>query len=69
MNYDYLKTERSINMGCDCCKEMYPSDYEICQSRRLNHRGSSPCGHYNFGGEANKGTNYTPPKKKRKKKH
>ena len=54
-------------MGCECCKEMDPSNYDICQKRRMENKGYSPCGALCFGSVVNnRGTNHTPPKKKRR---
>lgn len=52
-------------MGCDCCKVVAPSDYELCQKLQ-ERRGEviAPCG----GTTVGKGSNYTPPKKKKRKK-
>lgn len=59
-------------MGCDCCKEISPSDYSKCQQdmvRILRNRGpksfrqyNAPCGKsYTFG------VKITMPKKKKRK--
>lgn len=54
-------------MGCDCCKIVAPKDYEKCQERRKKkHCFVAPCGHEV--GSTGIGSNYTPPKKKRRKK-
>lgn len=52
-------------MGCDCCKLAAPKDYEKCHELRKKRKYfDAPCG-IEIG---NKGSNYTPPKKKRRKK-
>lgn len=50
-------------MGCECCKEENPRDYEKCKvTKGLRFRNyTAPCGN-NFVGNSN----YTPPKKKKK---
>lgn len=55
-------------MGCDCCKIVAPSDYEKCQvMQQSRHEKIAPCGGTTVGGVASgRGSNYTPPKKKRK---
>jgi hypothetical protein len=56
-------------MGCECCKVVSPKDYERCKVANGTHKGFyiAPCG-MDFGAKpGNVGSNYTPPKKKRKK--
>ena len=56
-------------MGCDCCKVMSPKDYERCKVAKGSFKGRyvAPCG-MDFGANPGRvGSNYTPPKKKRKK--
>lgn len=57
-------------MGCDCCKVVSPKDYERCKVAQgviLTKPYVAPCG-MDFGGRSSSpGSNYTPPKKKRKK--
>lgn len=57
-------------MGCDCCKMVAPADYEKCQMlQQLRYERIAPCGGTFVGGVAyGHGSNYTPPKKKRKRK-
>lgn len=48
-------------MGCECCKEMDPSNYDICRKRRMENKGYSPCGALCFGSVVNnRGTNRIP---------
>lgn len=59
-------------MGCECCKIMEPVAYEKCQAlqEKLKNKNTSvtaPCGGCEIGGGTHSGSNYTPPKKKRKK--
>ena len=54
-------------MGCDCCKIDNPKDWLRCQILKELHKGISPCGAVNFKEEP-RGSNYTPPKKKKKRK-
>lgn len=51
-------------MGCEDCKITYPRDWKKCQKLRDKHTGVSPCGAIDFKSKSN----YTPPKKKRKRK-
>ena len=57
-------------MGCDCCKAVSPKDYSICKVAQgviLTKPYVAPCG-MDFGARPGcPGSNYTPPKKKRKK--
>ena len=56
-------------MGCDCCKVVAPKDYNKCKVVNGTRKGFyiAPCG-MDFGArEGQYGSNYTPPKKKRKK--
>lgn len=57
------------NMGCDCCKVHALQDYVKCKvANKVPHgRYIAPCG-MSFDGSCNgRGNNYTPPKKKHKK--
>lgn len=50
-------------MGCECCKEENQRDYERCKvANGLRYKSyTAPCGtHFE------RGSNYTPPKKKKK---
>ena len=59
-------------MGCECCKEVNPKEYELCQLKldAINRRSptshkryTAPCGMgFDFGAK------YTEPKKKKKRK-
>jgi hypothetical protein len=57
-------------MGCDCCKIAQPKHYEKCKVvNDIHFQGLyiAPCG-MTFGARpGDVGSNYTPPKKKRKK--
>lgn len=48
-------------MGCECCKTVNASDYEVCQKRKEKntHGFTAPCG-VAFGGK------FTLPRKKKK---
>lgn len=50
-------------MGCECCKEETPKDYARCKIvNHIKYRYyTAPCGTY-----FERGSNYTPPKKKHK---
>lgn len=57
-------------MGCECCKEFSPGQYAKCKIANnipFGHNYIAPCG-ADFDGSLYKGSNYTPPKKKRKRK-
>lgn len=51
-------------MGCECCKVVAQKDYERCKVANGSYSGHyiAPCGM-----DFERGGNYTPPKKKRKK--
>ena len=56
-----------ITMGCDCCKSATPQWYRRCMlenREKLGRRYLAPCG-YVYEGH---GSNYTPPKKRKKRK-
>lgn len=56
-------------MGCECCKIVAPRDYAKCKVADGTYKGFyiAPCGE-SFGAKVGCcGSNYTPPKKKRKK--
>ena len=60
-------------MGCDCCKEVNPADYEKCQRDRerilRNKKPTSSKRYVAPGGESfTFGAKFTIPKKKRKRK-
>lgn len=57
-------------MGCECCKVVAPRDYAKCKVANATYKGFyiAPCGE-SFGAKVGCcGSNYTPPKKKRKRK-
>lgn len=56
-------------MGCDCCNVVSPKDYSRCKVADGTSKGYyvAPCG-MDFGSRpGSPGSNYTPSKKKRKK--
>lgn len=60
-------------MGCDICKIDTPQQYQRCEELKTKglKKGKtllSPCGGCFIGVSPGNGTNYTPPKRKRKKK-
>lgn len=56
-------------MGCDCCKIVAPKDYEKCWELKAKKRYFiAPCGIDIGSKPGTPGSNYTPPKKKRRKK-
>lgn len=58
-----------ITMGCDCCKSATPQWYRRCRlenGEKVWRRYHEPCGYvYEADGH---GSNYTPPKKRKKRK-
>lgn len=56
-------------MGCDCCKSATPQWYRRCRlenGEKVGRRYNAPCGYvYESDGH---GSNYTPPKKQKKRK-
>ena len=58
-------------MGCSCCKEVAPKDYEKCNSDMERLKASKKAYHYiaPCGYDFNRGDNRMPPKKKRKKRN
>ena len=58
-----------ITMGCDCCKSATPQWYRRCRLEngdKVGRRYHAPCGYvYEADGH---GSNYTPPKKRKKRK-
>lgn len=64
-----ITLSRRTDMGCDCCKVVAPKDYKRCKVANGSYKGFyiAPCG-MDFGSRpGTPGSNYTPPKKKRKK--
>lgn len=56
-------------MGCDCCKIQEPDVYEKCQAlRNTGRKVPSPCGGVVLNDTQYGGSNYTPPKKRNRKK-
>lgn len=56
-------------MGCECCKEFSPKEYAKCKvANNILYKGKyiAPCGADFSKNKYN--SNYTPPKKKRKRK-
>ena len=58
------------NMGCDCCKIHAPQDYAKCKVANEVPHGKyiAPCGMSFDGSSGGRGSNYTPPKKRKKRK-
>lgn len=57
-------------MGCECCKEFSPKKFAKCKvANNISYKGKyiAPCG-VDFSNTYYGGSNYTPPKKKRKRK-